>query len=57
MDTGLPREAFPRNQAFVDNSVFPSLGKQQPRFAQDQPKGYFQLIKKNFIKQLKLILK
>ena len=43
MDTGLPREAFPRNQAFVDNSVFPSLGKQQPRFAQDQPKGYFQL--------------
>ena len=43
MDTGLPREAFPRNQAFVDISVFPSLGKQQPRFAQGQPKGYFQL--------------
>ena len=30
-------------EAFVDISVFPSLGKQQPRFAQDQPKGYFQL--------------
>ena len=43
MDTGLPREAFPRNQAFVDISVFPSLGKQRPSFAQDQPKGYFQL--------------
>ena len=40
---GLLRKAFPRKQAFVDISVFLSLRKrkQQPRFAQGQPKGYF----------------
>ena len=38
---GLPRKAFPRKQAFVDISVFLCLRKQQPRFAQGQPKGYF----------------
>ena len=32
---GLPRESF------VDISVFLCLRKQQPRFAQGQPKGYF----------------
>ena len=40
---GLPAKAFPRNQAFVDISVFRWLRKQQPRFARGQPKGYFQL--------------
>ena len=40
---GLLRKAFPRKQAFVDISVFLWLRKQQPRFAQGQPKGYFQL--------------
>ena len=40
---GLPRKAFPRKQAFVDISVFLWLRKQQPRFAQGQPKGYFQM--------------
>ena len=39
---GLPGKAFPRKQAFVDISVFPWLRKQRPRFAQGQPKGYFQ---------------
>ena len=39
---GLPRKAFQRKQAFVDISVFLWLRKQQPRFAQGQPKGYFQ---------------
>ena len=38
---GLPGKAFPRKQAFVDISVFLWLRKQQPRFAQGQPKGYF----------------
>ena len=38
---GLPRKAFPRKQAFVDISVVLCLRKQQPRFAQGQPKGYF----------------
>ena len=38
---GLPRKAFPRKQAFVDINVFLCLRKQQPRFAQGQPKGYF----------------
>ena len=40
---GLPRKAFPPKQAFVDISVFLWLRKQQPRFAQGQPKGYFQM--------------
>ena len=40
---GLPAKAFPRNQAFVDISVFLWLQKQRPSFAQGQPKGYFQL--------------
>ena len=40
---GLPAKAFPRNQAFVDISVFLWLRKQRPSFAQGQPKGYFQL--------------
>ena len=34
---GLPRKAT------LDISVFLSLRKQRPRFAQGQPKGYFQL--------------
>ena len=38
---GLPRKAFPQKYAFVDISVFLCLRKQQPRFAQGQPKGYF----------------
>ena len=41
---GLPRKAFPLKQAFVDIiSVFLWLRKQRPRFAQGQPKGYFQM--------------
>ena len=40
---GSLRKAFPWKQAFVDISVFPRLGKQRPRFAQGQPKGYFQM--------------
>ena len=40
---GLFEKAFPRKQAFVDISVFLWLRKQRPRFAQGQPKGYFQL--------------
>ena len=36
---GLPGKAFPRKQAFVGISVFQSLPKQRPRFAQSQPKG------------------
>ena len=40
---GLPGKAFPRKHAFVHISVFLWLGKQGPRFAQGQPKGYFQL--------------
>ena len=35
-----PGKAFPRKHAFVDISVFLWLGKQRPRFAQGQPKGY-----------------
>ena len=38
---GCLRKAFPRKQAFVDISVVLCLRKQQPRFAQGQPKGYF----------------
>ena len=52
---GLPGKAFPRKHAFVDISVFLWLRKQRPRFAQGQPKGYFQT--KNFIERLKLLLK
>ena len=37
------QEGLPRKQAFVDISVFLWLGKQRPRFAQGQPKGYLQL--------------
>ena len=37
---GLPRKSFPRKQAFVDISAFRWMRKQQPRFAQGQPKGY-----------------
>ena len=40
---GFPAKAFPRNQAFVDMSVFLWLQKQLPSFAQGQPKGCFQL--------------
>ena len=40
---GLLRKAFPQKHAFVDISVFLCLRKQQPRFAQGQPKGYFQI--------------
>ena len=36
------RKAFPQKHAFVDMSVFLWLRKQRPRFAQGQPKGYFQ---------------
>ena len=42
ISAGLPGKAFPRKHAFVDISVFLWLGKQRPRFAQGQPKGYFQ---------------
>ena len=40
---GWPRKAFSRKQAFVDINAFPWLHKQQPIFAQGQPKGNFQL--------------
>ena len=40
---GSLRKAFSQKHTFVDISVFQSLRKQQPRFAQGQPKGYFQL--------------
>ena len=40
---GLLRKAFPQKHAFVDMSVFLWLRKQRPRFAQGQPKGYFQM--------------
>ena len=46
---GLPRKAFPGKQAKVDTtlrlhtSVFLWLHKQEPRFAQGQPNGYFQM--------------
>ena len=36
------QEGLPRNQVFVDISVFLWLRKQRPRFAQGRPKGYFQ---------------
>ena len=35
-------KTFSQKHAFVDISVFLCLRKQQPRFAQGQPKGYFQ---------------
>ena len=34
---GLLRKAFPQKHAFVDISVFLSLRKQRPKFAQGQP--------------------
>ena len=37
------QEGLPSKQPFVDISVFLWLRKQRPRFAQGQPKGYFQL--------------
>ena len=40
---GLLRKAFPQKHAFVDMSVFLWLRKQRRRFAQSQPKGYFQM--------------
>ena len=46
---GLPRKAFPGKQAKVDTtlrlhtSVFLWLHKQEPRFAQGQPNGYFHM--------------
>ena len=40
---GSLRKAFSQKHAFVDISVFLWLRKQRPRFAQGQPKGYFQL--------------
>ena len=40
---GWPRKAFSRKQAFVDINAFLWLHKQQPIFAQGQPKGNFQL--------------
>ena len=40
---GSLRKGFPQKHAFVDISVFLWLRKQQPRFAQGQPKGYFQM--------------
>ena len=55
---GLFGKAFPRKHTFVDISVFLWLGKQQPRFAQGHPTGYFQMKKldiKNFIEPLKLL--
>ena len=36
-------KAFTQKHAFVDISVFAWLGKQRPRFAQAQHKGYFQM--------------
>ena len=41
--TSLFGKAFPRKQAFVDIRIDPWLRKQQPSFAQGQPKGYFQM--------------
>ena len=55
ISAGLPGKTFPQKHAFVDISVFLWLRKQRPRFAQGQPKGYFQT--KNFIERLKLLLK
>ena len=46
--TGLFGKAFPRKHTFVDISVFLWLGKQQPRFAQGQPTGYFQMKELDF---------
>ena len=40
--TSLPTKAFPPKQAYADISVFGWLRKQRV-FAQDQPKGYFQM--------------
>ena len=42
ISAGVLGKAFPRNQVFVDISVFLWLRKQRPRFAQGQPKGYFE---------------
>ena len=39
---GLPGKVFPRKQSFVNISGILWLRKQRPRFAQGQPKGYFQ---------------
>ena len=50
---GLLRKAFPQKHAFVDMSVFLWLRKQRSRFAQGQPKGYFQM--KNLIEPPKLL--
>ena len=33
---GMPKKTFPRKQAFVDR-------KKEPRFSQDQSKGYYQM--------------
>ena len=40
---GLLRKVYPQKHAFVDMSVFLWLCKQRRRFAQSQPKGYFQM--------------
>ena len=40
---GLLRKAFPQKHAFMDISDFLWLRKQRPRFAQGQPKVYFQM--------------
>ena len=54
----MPRKAFPRKQAKVDTGhqcFFMWLRKQRPRFAQGQPKGFFNC--KKLIEQQKIILK
>ena len=43
-------KAFPQKHAFVDISVFLSLRKQQPRFAQGQPKKEFHRTSKVLLK-------
>ena len=43
-------KAFPQKHAFVDTSVFLSLRKQQPRFAQGQPKKEFHRTSKVLLK-------
>ena len=40
---GSLRKGFPQKHAFVDISAFLWLRKQQPRFAQGQPTGYYQM--------------
>ena len=50
---GSLRKGFPQKHAFVDISAFLWLRKQQPRFAQGQRTGYYQMKELNLIEPLK----